>query len=534
MVLVGRVGERVRRRSSSALLTRANQRLVSVVMTTYRSAAFVRRAVVSLLDQTYRNLEVIVVDDASDDQTVAIVEEVARADKRVHLVRCWRNRGTYWAKNIGMMHARGDYIAFQDSDDWSHPTRIQRQVRAIESRPGAKASTCNYVRLNAAGKTVLNRGLRERVGFPTLLIQRDSALWDVGFFDQVRAAADEEYLYRVRCLLGSGAVVHVPEALYSTLARPDSLSAAEVSLDLSVEPEPLAHLSKDRRAYFEAFTMWHEQTGDLRIGFPARRRAFPAPEAMVPAERPQAQEVTASLASIPRRRRMLQKVVESLLPQVDRLNVFLNHYQDVPLFLDEPRITVARSQDHGDHRDRGKFFFLGQVSGYHFLVDDDIYYPPDYVAYGLAKLRQYDSAVVIGYHGRVLPPTVNRYFDATGGRVIVFWKPLRVDEPVHILGSGTVAYHSSALQLAFRDFATTGMSDVWLAIRAQEQQVPMIAIARPQPFLRPIPGCEEGSLFEEYRNADEQQTSLVRAQEPWTFPDISAAVARRDDQVAVG
>jgi hypothetical protein len=261
--------------------------------------------------------------------------------------------------------------------------------------------------------------------------------------------------------------------------------------------------------------------------FPQRQRPFPAPGDFVPRARGEEDFVTASLASIPRRVRGLSAVVRSLLPQVDRLCVYLNNYEDVPAFLNNPKIQVARSQDHGDLRDNGKFFFMDESSpGYRFTVDDDIHYPPDYVAYCLAKLQQYDQGAVVGFHGRILPPVVSRFFNREDTQVFSFDRSLVADRQVHVLGTGTVAYHSTALRIGLRDFETTGMADLWFAAHAQEQHVPMIAVARPAGFLRGIAGLDERTLWNEYKDRDDAQTRIAQRYQPWGLPELQAAIGQ--------
>lgn len=105
---------------------------VSVIIPTYNRAETLPRSIDSVLDQTLGDLELFVVDDASEDDT----ESVARGydDERVTYLRHETNRGGSAARNTGIDRATGDYVAFLDSDDEFYPTKLQRQVEALERR----------------------------------------------------------------------------------------------------------------------------------------------------------------------------------------------------------------------------------------------------------------------------------------------------------------------------------------------------------------------------------------------------------------
>lgn len=94
--------------------------LVSVVMAAHNAEAFIGQALASMLGQTLRDLEVIVVDDASTDATAAVVRDLH--DSRVVLVSLETNRGAAAARNVALRRARGKYIAIMDADDVSWPT----------------------------------------------------------------------------------------------------------------------------------------------------------------------------------------------------------------------------------------------------------------------------------------------------------------------------------------------------------------------------------------------------------------------------
>ena len=102
-----------------------------------------------LLAQTWTNLEVIVVDDMSPDDTVAVAEAIAARDPRVTVLRQPRNQGSYAARNAGLRAASGDYITTHDADDWVHPQKIELQVRHFLERPSAVTCSSSWIRCGA-------------------------------------------------------------------------------------------------------------------------------------------------------------------------------------------------------------------------------------------------------------------------------------------------------------------------------------------------------------------------------------------------
>lgn len=106
---------------------------VSVVLPTYDRADRLPRSIESVLDQGYTDLELVVVDDASTDDTPSVVR--GYDDDRVRFVRLEDNRGAPVARNVGIELARGDYVAFQDSDDEWLPEKLAAQMRVFERAP---------------------------------------------------------------------------------------------------------------------------------------------------------------------------------------------------------------------------------------------------------------------------------------------------------------------------------------------------------------------------------------------------------------
>jgi glycosyltransferase involved in cell wall biosynthesis len=106
---------------------------VSIIIPTYNRARLLGRAIHSILNQTYPNFEIIVVDDCSSDNTESVVRSFC--DERIQYIRHEENKGAVAARNTGIMAARGEYIAFQDSDDEWFSEKLEKQIRAFEFGP---------------------------------------------------------------------------------------------------------------------------------------------------------------------------------------------------------------------------------------------------------------------------------------------------------------------------------------------------------------------------------------------------------------
>jgi glycosyltransferase involved in cell wall biosynthesis len=110
--------------------------LVSVVIPVYNGERFIGGTLASALAQTYRPLEVVVVDDGSTDRTADIIEDVAARDSRVRFFRS-KNSGPAAARNFGISQARGTLISMLDADDLWHPEKISRQVEKMNASPAS-------------------------------------------------------------------------------------------------------------------------------------------------------------------------------------------------------------------------------------------------------------------------------------------------------------------------------------------------------------------------------------------------------------
>jgi glycosyltransferase involved in cell wall biosynthesis len=160
--------------------------LVSIIIPTYNREGLIESSVRSVLKQTYSNFEIIIVDDGSTDGTPEVVSSLTKEDKRCHYIRHDTNIGAQAARQTGIKAAKGELIAFLDSDDKWYPEKLEKQVEAFESLPekvGVVHSDCDVFYEFARQKKrfgvpkfsgYVYEGLLRRPGplYPCLMIRR--------------------------------------------------------------------------------------------------------------------------------------------------------------------------------------------------------------------------------------------------------------------------------------------------------------------------------------------------------------------------
>jgi glycosyltransferase involved in cell wall biosynthesis len=121
---------------------------ISVIITAYNYGRYVREAVESVLSQTLSDLQVVVVDDGSTDDTPEVLARIR--DPRVKIVRT-RNQGISASRNEGLSHVTGDFVAFLDADDRWTPRKLEYQLEVLNAEPDIVAVFCNFVRFDEQG-----------------------------------------------------------------------------------------------------------------------------------------------------------------------------------------------------------------------------------------------------------------------------------------------------------------------------------------------------------------------------------------------
>lgn len=125
-------------------MTTVDEPLVSVLVPAYNVEKYLSKCVNSILRQTYRNLEVIIVDDCSPDGSGRIADELASKDPRVRVFHHEKNMGFSGARNTGLDHASGNYVTFVDSDDWIEPDYVEYLMQVMRRTDGDVAVSRNF------------------------------------------------------------------------------------------------------------------------------------------------------------------------------------------------------------------------------------------------------------------------------------------------------------------------------------------------------------------------------------------------------
>lgn len=214
--------------------------MVSVIIPTYNRAKTIMNSVNSVLNQSYKDIELIVVDDCSVDDTEGVIAAVN--DCRVKYIRTEVNGGAGTARNVGIRAAASELIAFQDSDDCWKPNKLEEQVKLINNHSEYglvyTQMVCKYVDDERSDSYIPNETVadsecsgyilkallkRNYISTPTMLIRR-SVLEDVGYFDEsFKCLEDWELVLRIASKYQIG-YVDKPLHIYK-VANSDNVSS---------------------------------------------------------------------------------------------------------------------------------------------------------------------------------------------------------------------------------------------------------------------------------------------------------------------
>ena len=211
--------------------------LVSIITPSFNSEKFIAEAIQSVLNQTYQNWEMIIVDDCSTDRTVYIIEDFVRNDIRIRFFQLEKNSGAGIAREKALSEAKGDYISFLDADDLWKSLKLEKQLQFLKDNK-IHFTFSFYDCIDEEG-TLLNRSVQAprnlsyRQLFFCNYVGNLTGIYDVNYFGKIAISSTrkrQDWMVWLTILKKIRSAKPVPESLAYYRIRDNSLSASKVDL----------------------------------------------------------------------------------------------------------------------------------------------------------------------------------------------------------------------------------------------------------------------------------------------------------------
>lgn len=211
---------------------------VSVIIPTFNRVKTIANSIQSVLEQSYENLEIVVIDDGSTDDTESLVNEIIEANRnKIRYFKLDNNHGAAYARNFGVNKAKYDIIAFNDSDDLWHSDKLEKQMNFLSEHPDSILVYCAYalkhnladsayrkvpsdpIDSDRSGETTFLELLyNNTIGTPTMLLNKKAFLSIGGFDTSMRVLEDWDLAVKLAII---GKIRYQDEILVSVYAAAD-------------------------------------------------------------------------------------------------------------------------------------------------------------------------------------------------------------------------------------------------------------------------------------------------------------------------
>ena len=255
--------------------------LVSVIVPCFNAEQSIETALGSLVAQSWKNLEIIVVDDCSTDNTAPLVENLSAKYPQIKLIKQTKNVGAYRARNVGLSLAQGSFITTHDADDWSHPQKIQLQMEYLSENESIVGVCTQWVRATRKLNFEHNWRLNPRLihwSHSSFLFRR-VVFEELGNWDAVLVGGDTEYIWRVESHFGFNSERKIHSDIPLAFALDD-----ENSLTRNKATHIKTMYQGMRHVYRQACQWWHSKNQSNLYMDISGERLFPAPPTMVSKE----------------------------------------------------------------------------------------------------------------------------------------------------------------------------------------------------------------------------------------------------------
>lgn len=439
-----------------------NSDTLVVFIPAFNAERTIEASIVSVLEQSYSNVWVMVIDDASTDDTAKVLRSLERKYDRLSVFMSPENVGTYNAVNLGLHFAKHfpfGFFCIHGADDVMDKDKVQKQInKMLESKK--LACITGYQRFDKQSGKLIKRVASGH----SMLIYAREVFEKLGYFDDTRFGGDSEYCSRFHSAFGMDAEARVSEYLTIAYMEPTNITAKN--------PDA----SKKRIEYFKRYRMVHrhmKMSNNWKIEY--KKADMLANWLNLESKRT---KIVCGVATLSDRVDALQETVKSIIDQVDELVVYQNGHKALHDFLNNSKIRVISSLDTGiDMGDAGKFYTLDEHKDcYYFSIDDDLIYPKDYVQTLVGALTKYNNDVIVSAHGRTLKPGADSYYK--GASVSYRCLGLVTEEAfTHFGGTGVMAFHTGVVNdLSFDYFKHPNMADIWVGLYARDNGIPLLMV----------------------------------------------------------
>ena len=240
--------------------------LVSIIIPTYNCEKYILNTIKSVINQTYNNWELIIIDDHSPDSTSKVVSDYINKNNlanKIKLIRNEYNRGCYCSLNVGIQNSKGSYLCILGSDDTYDINKLKLQTQILDNYDKFICTMGYYKRANKVIR-------RNKMTVCTAMFRR-KVIDKIGYFDSVRYSADDEFMRRMIKVYGDNKIHMMKKILYYAIIRIGSLTQSKKT----------GYKNKNRKQYWNTAIKWQDNNKKLYISFPLKKRPFSVAKEMI-------------------------------------------------------------------------------------------------------------------------------------------------------------------------------------------------------------------------------------------------------------
>ena len=249
---------------------------VSIIVPVFNAEKVISTSINSLLNQSWKNIEIIAVDDASTDNSYTELKRLFGGIERVRVIKNNKNKGAYATRNLGMSLANGDFLTVMDADDWAHPQKIEKQVIPLLFNRSLKGTVSHWVRCTEnlkfsrlrAGNSWVHRNVSS-------LLVRKHVFAALGGWDEVKVNADTEFYERCLAKFGQAAIKEVMPDVPLSFGRTHASSLTQ-----NAETHLVTQYGGVRKQYMDCARAWHKNSPGLKL-LRDKQRPFPVPPSIL-------------------------------------------------------------------------------------------------------------------------------------------------------------------------------------------------------------------------------------------------------------